>query len=266
MGIACRCALAAMMRVVALALIGGCAPDLNANRVTSNRGSLGREMFTMVCDRVGAQALREDVAGVSYHAVCHANPQGEFADKVHEVLLPPLDEADDIDGKPVSVEQQVKNRDHRIARIHAVARRRHDLIDAFDTAFAHENIGIKDLANADERRSCEPPGGSAPATLPNAPPGEADLRVELGAMLGRLTDLYDDDTIPHLTRALSRVMDDIERAPPAQAALARFDARRACRPKDIAMGVSRPAVSYLGSSSWRTLSCASSRATPIRRG
>ena len=224
--------------VVTLACTEGCAPALDKNRVTANRGSLGREMFTMVCDRVGAQALREDVAGMSYHAVCHANAQGEFADRIDEGLLPPLGDADDIDGKPVSLEQQTKNREHRIARVHAIARRRQDLIVAFDTAFAHENIGIKDLSNSDETKSCGPPGGT------NAGSGEADLRGELGDMLGRLTDLYQDDTIPHLTRALSRVMDDIDHAPAAQAALARFDARRGYRPKGIAMGVSRPAVSY----------------------
>ena len=189
----------------------------------------------MVCDRVGAQALREDVAGISYHAVCHADANGMFVDDVDMAKLPPLDEAFDIDGKPVTIEQQVKNREHRIARIQAVARRRDDLIAAFDTAFANEAIGTKDLANPDPARSCDPPSG---------PSGEADIRVELSDMLGRLTDLYNDDTIPHVTRALSHVMDDVRRSPEAQAALTRFDARRGYRPAGVAMGVARPALAY----------------------
>lgn len=242
MGFVSRFALVAMVGTAACA--GGCAPEFDTNRVTDNRGSLGREMYTMVCDRVGAQALREDVAGASYHDVCHANPQGEFADRVDLTKLPAVEEAVDVDGKPVTLEQQLENREHRIARIEAVARRRHDLVVAFDTAFAHENIGIKDLANPDEAKSCEPPGGSAPSNRPDSPSGEADLRAELGDMLGRLTDLYNDDTIPHLTRALSRMMDDIDHAPAVQTALARFDARRGYRPKDVGMGVSRPVVSY----------------------
>ena len=164
--------------------IGGsgaaCAPDFDTVRVTGTRGTLGREMFTMVCDRVGAQALREDVAGISYHAVCHADANGMFVDDVDMAKLPPLDEAFDVDGKPVTIDQQVKNREHRIARVQAVARRRDDLILAFDTAFANEAIATKDLANADPARSCDAPTG---------PSGEADLRVELSDMLGRLADL-----------------------------------------------------------------------------
>jgi hypothetical protein len=213
----------------------GCAPDFDTNRAGGKRGSLGREMYTMVCDRVGAQALREDVAGVSYHAVCHADANGDFANQLDTTKLPELNEAVDVDGKPVSIAQQVKNREHRVARVHAVARRRDDLISAFDTAFANEAIATKDLANPDESKSCDVPQGQS---------AEADLRTELADMLGRLTDLYNDDTIPHLTRALSHVMDDVERSPDAQTALARFDARRGYRPTDVAMGVSRPALSY----------------------
>jgi hypothetical protein len=213
----------------------GCAPELDANRTTAKRGTLGREMYTMVCDRVGAQALREDVAGVTYHAVCHADANGEFANEIDGTVLPAITPAVDVGGKPVSIEQQLANREHRIARIHAVARRRDDLIAAFDAAFANEKIGTKDLANPDETKSCDPPAG---------PSGEVDLRAELSDMLGRLTDLYNDDTIPHVTRSLSQIMNDVERAPDAQAALTRFDARRGYRPSDVAMGVARPALSY----------------------
>jgi hypothetical protein len=212
-----------------------CAPEFDTVRVTGTRGSLGREMYTMVCDRVGAQALREDVAGISYHSVCHADENGVFVDRVDRTKLPELDDAFDVDGKPVTIDQQVKNRDHRIARIEAVARRRDDLIAAFDTAFANEAIGTKDLENPDPTHSCDPPSG---------PSGEADLRVELSDMLGRLTDLYDDDTIPHLTRALTHVMDDVNHSPEAQAALTRFDARRGYRPANVAMGVARPTLAY----------------------
>jgi hypothetical protein len=225
--------------------IGGsgaaCAPDFDTVRVIGTRGTLGREMYTMVCDRVGAQALREDVAGISYHAVCHADANGMFVDEVDMAKLPPLDDALDVDGKPVTIEQQVKNREHRIARVQAIARRRDDLVAAFDTAFANEAVATKDLANADPARSCDAPSGASGAS---GAPAEADLRVELSDMLGRLTDLYDDDTIPLVTRALSHVMDDVNRSPDAQAALTRFDARRGYRPAPIAMGVARPALAY----------------------
>ncbi|MBX3190742.1 MAG: hypothetical protein KF819_27335 [Labilithrix sp.] len=226
-----------IVSLVALVASMGCAADFSTNRVTPKRGSLGREMYTMVCDRVGAQALRDDVAGISYHAVCHANAAGEFADTVDVAKLPPLEPAFDVHGKPVSIEQQVANRTRRVAKIEALARRRDDLIAAFDTALANEKVGLKDLENADEAKSCDPPSAPGAAT-------EADIRTELSDMLGRVTDLYNDDTIPHLTRALSRVMNDVEGSPDAQAALARFDARRGYRPTDVSMGVARPALSY----------------------
>jgi hypothetical protein len=227
-----------MVSLAALVVASGACVDFDTSRQTPPRGSLGREMYTMVCDRVGAQALREDVTGGSFHDVCHANADGAFADKVDITQLPGLDpDAHDVDGNPVPYDTQEKNRLHRIARIEALARRRDDLIGAFDTAFANENIATKDLGNPDPLHTCDPPSGDGVS-------GEADLRKELADMLGRLTDLYNDDTIPDVTRALSHVMDGVSSSNEAQQALARFDARRGYRPTDIAMGVPRPALAY----------------------
>lgn len=221
---------------LATALGAGCAGEFDTRRATPERGSIGREMYTLVCDRVGAQAIREDVTGSSFHAVCHADGSGQFADEVDRTKIPPLDPyARDVNGKPVAIEQQQKNRDRRIARIEALARRRDDLIAAFDAALTGENVGTRDLDNPDPKKSCGPSPGKI---------SEADVVKELGNMVGRLTDLYNDDTIPHLTRALSRVMVEVERSPDAQAALARFDARRGYRPTNVSMGVSRPMLSY----------------------
>src|SRR5690606_2441156 len=128
-----------------------CADEFDTSRATPPRGSLGREMYTLLCDRVGAQALREDITGASFHDVCHADASGSFeSDTVDVSKLPPLDpDARDVDGKPVSLEQQEKNRRHRIARVEALARRRDDLIEALDDALANEPVGTKDLANPD---------------------------------------------------------------------------------------------------------------------
>ncbi|MBS2020337.1 MAG: hypothetical protein JST00_46195 [Deltaproteobacteria bacterium] len=224
--------------VLSLALFtsaSACTGEFDTSRQTPKRGSLGQEMFTMVCDRVGAQALREDVLGLSYHAVCHADAQGGFASTVDVAKLPPLGEALDTKGKPVPLERQQKNRDHRIARIEALARRRVDLVEAFDAALTNEMIGAKDLDNPDDAKSCDPKPGVR---------SENDLRTELSDALGRFTDLYNDDTLPHVTRALARLMEGIEKDPEAQTALARFDARRGYRPAEISMGVARPALSY----------------------
>lgn len=226
-------------RVASVIMLGalastGCSDDFDTARATPPRGSLGREMYTLVCDRVGAQALREDITGASFHDVCHADAAGNFpSDTVDASRLPPLDpEATDVHGTPVSMDQQAKNRAHRIARIEALARRRDDLIAAFDTAFANEDIATKDLSNPDPTKSCDPRDASA------------DLRTELADMLGRMTDLYDDDTVPHLTRGLSRVMNGVDDTPEAQKALALFDARRGYRPVPRELGVARPLLAY----------------------
>ncbi len=214
-----------------------CAADFDTTRATPPRGTLGHELFSLVCDRVGAQALREDVTGASFHAVCHADGSGAWASQVDASQLVPLDpSATDAAGRPVPVAAQQANRAHRIARIEALARRRADFARAIDqTIPAGETLGVMDLGAADPRRSCEPPPGKS---------GEATLQKELGATLGRMIDLYDDRTIPLLTEGLADVMDGVRANPDAQAALARFDARQGYRPAALATGLARPALAY----------------------
>ena len=214
-----------------------CAADFDTTRATPPRGSLGHELFGLVCDRVGARALREDVTGASFHAVCHADESGAWASKVDASLLVPLDPAAaDETGHPVPLATQQANRAHRIARIEALARRREDFARAIDGLVpATETIGIKDLGAADPRASCAPPAG---------PHAETTLQKELGATLGRLVDLYDDRTIPLFTEGLADVMAGVRASGDAQAALARFDARQGYRPADLATGMARPLLSY----------------------
>jgi hypothetical protein len=217
------------------AICVSCAPDFDTSRATPPRLSLGHELYSLVCDRVGAQALREDVTGASFHAVCHADPTtGAFADRVDPSSLVPLDpNAVDERGRLVPIEQQAMNRAHRIARVEALAHRREDFARAIDAAIPDETIAVKDLGAADPKKSCAPRPGDP-----------ARLRDELGATLGRLIDLYDDRTIPFLTEGLSDVMSAVVAAPDTQAALARYDARRGYRPLEVANGVARPALSY----------------------
>jgi hypothetical protein len=217
----------------AAALPLGCA-DFDTSRVVPKRRSLGYELFGLVCDRVGAQALREDVTGASFRAVCHPNAGGAYADEVDVAALAPIEPSFDKDGRPVTVERQKQNRERRVARIEALARNRDRLAEAFDHAFADVKIPVKNLAAADPARSCEPPPRS----------GEADLHGELRDTLGRLVALYNDQTIPEVTRGVGKVLDHIEGDPEAQQALARLDARQGYRPMPIATGVARPALSY----------------------
>jgi hypothetical protein len=70
------------------------------------------------------------------------------------------------------------------------------------------------------------------------------VQTELKSFLGRIVDLYDDDTIPFATRALGDLMDAVKADPELQAALARVDARQGYRPSPLALGVARPALAY----------------------
>jgi hypothetical protein len=211
----------------------GCA-DFDTSRSIPKRKSLGYELYGLACDRVGAQALREDVTGASFHAVCHPDANGDYTDKVDLAQLPPIEESFDKDGKIVSIEQQQKNRRYRVARIEALARDRDKFAEAIDVALAKVKIPVKDLAAADPAKSCDPPAKS----------GEGDMREQLRDTLGRLVDLYNDRTIPQVTEGIAHVLDRIAADPEAQQALARFDARQGYRPMAVAVGVARPALSY----------------------
>ncbi len=223
---ACGCAL--------LGVIAGCA-DFDTTRVTPPRGTFGQELYSVVCDRVGAQALREDVTGASFHAVCHPDATGAWADHVDTSQLPPLAPSTTTDGQPVSVEVQQEHRALEVARVEALARDRVELVAAFDAIVPDTTIPEQPLASGE----CPDPD----AALADAD-GRLGLKKELTAFLARIVDLYDDETIPRATEALGDLMNEVKADPDLQAALARMDARQGYRPSPIALGVARPALAY----------------------
>jgi hypothetical protein len=219
------------------ALAPACAPDLDTSRATPARGSVGEEMFGVICDRVAAQALREDLSGDSFRPVCHKSKTTEFADKVDVSKLAAIDpNAKNEKGELVSVDQQQKNRDASVGRVEALARRRNDLIQALDATFPESKIAIKDLDNPDETKSCDAPAG--------AKSGEGILTEQIADMLGRMGDLYNDGTLPQSTESLARVIDAFKQSDDAQAAWARLSARQGYRPIETALGATRPVIAY----------------------
>lgn len=216
-------------------LAPGCA-EFDTERTTPKRGSIGEEIYGVLCDRLSAQALREDLSGDSFRAVCHKSPSGTYADSVDESKLPSLDpDAVDEQDHPVSVAKQRANRDKAIGRIEALSRRRTDLVRALDATFpANEKIPIRDLDNVDPLKSCNAPKKSA----------EGLLTDHLVDMLGRMGDLYNDGTLPHSTEALARVVDSFTTDESAQKAWARISARQGYRPIDTTLGMVRPIVAY----------------------
>jgi hypothetical protein len=215
----------------------GCQPNFDTSRTIPPRGTLGEELYGVVCDRAGGQALHEDLTGASFHGICHRRPDGTFSSSVDTSQLPPIaDGQPDINGKPVPAAQQKQDRAYGVARLEALAKHRSDLIAALDATFPDIQVPIKDVSNADPTKSCNPPAAS----------GEGRLHDELSNLLGRFQALYDDGTIPQSTEALARVVNAFKASTDAQAAWARFDARAGYRPIDIALGAARPTIAYSG--------------------
>lgn len=225
--------------------------EFDTSRELPPRASVGQEMYGVLCDRVAAQALREDLTGASFRDLCHQPQGGEFADTVDRDKLPPLTiGAHDVQGNEVSVEKQKADRDRSVAKIEALARRRDDLIRALDATFPEgDTIPIKNIGAADPTKSCDAPSKR----------GEGLLTEALADMLGKMGPLYLDDTLPQSTESLARVVDVFQKDEKAQQAWQRISARQGYRPVDTALGAVRPMVSYpglrdLANSSLRVLS------------
>ena len=199
------------------------------------RGSLGQELFGIVCDRVGAQTLHEDLTGASYHSICHAD-QGPYAMKVDQSVLPEL-----VDGLP----------DHRTASRCRSPRSRRSAATGSVASSAWPRTAtsssppstppspttrcaIRDLGNADPTRSC-----GAPASGAMGP-----LHTELANLLARFLPLYDDGTLPHSTEALGGLVSAYNQSPAAQNSWAAMNARQGYRPVGVALGALRPVLAY----------------------
>jgi hypothetical protein len=232
-----RCvSLLGLVGLVVLSTVApACAPELDTSRVAVERGSVGEEIFGVLCDRVGAQALREDLTGDSFRGVCHKPKGGEYENKVDLTKLPSIDpNARNEKGASVSVDKQRQARAVAIGRIEAMGRRRDDLVRALDATFPATKIAIKDLDNPDVTKSCNAPNTSR----------EGLLTDQLADMLGRMGELYQDGTLPESTHSLSRVVDAIKKSDDAQAAWARMSGRQGYRPIETALGAVRPVIAY----------------------
>ena len=214
-------------------LLPACAIDFDTDNHHGPRGSLGREIYTILCDRVGAQALREDLTGASFHAVCHPSSQGQYADAVDVSALPPIvGTAKDTSGNDVSPEQQAAYRAYRIARIEALGRHREELIVAFDAILP--DVEFQPIDGADP--SCS--NASA-----NGGP-ELSFVDEAADTASRMVPLYNDDTIPSFTRGVGELLAEVEADPEATDALAQIATRHGYRPIPFAVGVLGPILSY----------------------
>ncbi len=133
----------------------------------------------------------------------------------------------------MSASQQNADRSYGVARLERLALDRARLIAALDATFPAEDVPIKNLGAADPTQSCQP-----------APGGDGSLHTELANLLGRLTALYDDGTLPASTESLGSVVQSFNQSGSAQEAWAHFNSRAGYRPVSNAIGAVRPVLAY----------------------
>jgi hypothetical protein len=226
-----RASLGRVLGLLVPTVIISCAPSFDTSRTLPPRGSLGEELYGVVCDRMGGQSLHEDLTGASYYGICHR----PFADTVDQTALPPLvDGQRNLAGRPVPLAQQQADRDYGVGRLQTLAQHRTALIGALDATFPDPMIAIKDVGNPDPTKSCNAPAAG----------GEGRLHDALTTLLERFQALYDDGTIPQSTEAIAGVIDAFRSSPDAQDAWAVYDSRAGYRPIDLNLGAVRPMMAY----------------------
>ncbi len=207
--------------LVCLVTAAACADGDPGPRVAPARGTVGTEIFGVLCDRIGAGALREDLSGASYAAICHRDPTTQsFADHVDASLLPtPPD--------PAAATERVAD----IARVEALVPRRPDFIAALDAIVpAGVSLPVTNAAGTDACTTGE----------------TRALSDEVASFMARLAPSYDDGTIPEGTRSIARLVQAVQSTPVDIPALARLGARDGYRQEDLALGALRPALAYPG--------------------
>jgi hypothetical protein len=210
------------------AVVVGCSGNFDTSRTPrpfSDQATLGQEIFTVLCDRVGASVLGEDLSGQSYYGLCHPDNAGGYGDTVNQAVLPPVWGAAAI-ARSLSV-----------AKLEVLARRRWEVIRALDVIFP--DVEINDPH----------PGATLGGT------GKVRLHDALRVLTQRLSPLYDsnplsssgaspDPLLPAGTQALARVFDAMIASPDAQSALSRIGGRKGYRPVEVALGVIKPVLLY----------------------
>ncbi len=195
-------------------------------------------MYSALCDRLGASVLTEDLEGASYRGICHIDASGNYADSV--------------DTKPLGTVQGTAaiTRQFAISKLEAMARRRGQLIDAFNATFPDDEV--------------TDPWSEKNETLRG--------HVALSRFMKGIVPLYEsnpvepqgtEDTLPSVTRATGRLFAGIAGPPKddeftssvdpqqaeavakaAQQALAGLSGRQGYRPLRVTLGALRPALAY----------------------
>jgi len=201
-------------------LAGGCDDGIDTTRLAAPKATLGDDIYTVMCDRLGASSFTEDLTGASYHAICHFDASFEYGDDVDTSVLP-----------PVSGSAAVLAREHSIAKLEQMARKRAQIIQAANAAFP--DIEIPDPTSDD-------------------PFATVQLHDALLRFTQDLTKLYESNPyepegeplMPLVTRSFGRLFEAMEQSDDARAALGRIAGRQGYRPANVQLGAVRTLLAY----------------------
>jgi hypothetical protein len=197
-----------------------CENSIDTERKVKSLGTLGDDMYGVMCDRLGASSFNEDITGASYRSVCHYDQNGVYGNGVDVSLLP---------DPPTDVAREARRLS--IAKLDRMVQYRDELIAAFNAAFP--DIVIPNHTTPD------------PNDTIRLHDGLLDFSQEI-------TKLYDTNPVepsgpplmPSQTQALGRLFNAIETSDGARAAMERISGRLGYRPFDVALGAIRVALSY----------------------
>lgn len=218
--------------------LAACAPEFDTSSGSTERGSLGQEVYSVLCDRIGAGELREDLTGASFRGICHDDGAG-FQDEIDTSQLPPLvGDAENEDGEIVTLEEQELERERRMRRIETFGAKRDSIIAAIDAIIPDSEILVRTLV--DEKTGLPDPTKSSC----NPADEKGSLHTELAALLGNFGKLYNDGTIPQATQAMARTLAVFRDNDAAREAWGRLAAREGYRPASVGLGLVRPFAAY----------------------
>lgn len=201
-------------------VVGASCSGFDTTRIAPPKATLGDDMFGVLCDRVGAGSITDDLTGASYHAVCHYSNTGEYADNVDQSYLP-----------KVSTDAQIKARTLGIAKVEAMARRRSDLVRAFNAIFPDEEIDdVTTEQSGDTVR----------------------MHDALLTFSQQLSQLYETNpfepngapSAPASTRAMGDIFAALMESENARKAMSSVWGRQNYRPQHVGLGITRPLFSY----------------------
>jgi hypothetical protein len=214
-----RRGVAVWLMAAAVTLAPSCAP-IDTERDALPKGTLGDDVYGLLCDRLGASSLAEDLTGASFHDICHYDSKGNYGDAVDTKVLP-----------MPSGEASQRARSLGIAKMERMAQRRSDLVRAFNAAFP--DIDIPNYAT-------------------DNPEDIVRLHDALLTFSQDITALYESNPyeegseplVPLMTDAFGRLFASIETSDEARGALMRMAGRQGYRPFEVGLGAVRTMLGY----------------------